>query len=145
MSVALDDKDEALLSELERNARASVVDLARRIGLSRSATQERLARLERSGAIAGYTVRRGGMAGGRRAHAWLTVRYADSVSCAQIMPRLRHMDDVRAAYALSGDLDLLVEVETDGTAALERVAEAIRAVPGVARVTSHMVLAAHRD
>ena len=35
-----------LLRELQRNARASIADLGRRIGLSASATAERLRRLE---------------------------------------------------------------------------------------------------
>jgi len=54
--MVLDDKDERLLQALERNSRASVVDLARRIGLSRSATQERLGKLESAGIIARYTI-----------------------------------------------------------------------------------------
>src|ERR1700760_1146629 len=45
-----------LLRELQRNARASIADLGRRIGLSASATAERLRRLEEAGVIRGYTV-----------------------------------------------------------------------------------------
>jgi Lrp/AsnC family transcriptional regulator, leucine-responsive regulatory protein len=77
---ALDDKDEALLLALERDARASVVALAREIGLSRSATQERLGRLERSGAIAGYTVLRGRADGRARLNACLMIRHGQGGS-----------------------------------------------------------------
>ncbi|WP_080606022.1 MULTISPECIES: AsnC family transcriptional regulator [Sinorhizobium] len=48
----LDEKDLKLISLLRRNARAPIVALARHIGLSRSATQDRMARLEGSGAMA---------------------------------------------------------------------------------------------
>mgnify|MGYP001765051926 CR=1 FL=1 len=58
MSRKQDETDRKILSLLAENGRQSVKELARRIGLSRSATQERLARLEREGAIAGYTIRR---------------------------------------------------------------------------------------
>jgi Lrp/AsnC family transcriptional regulator, leucine-responsive regulatory protein len=142
--LALDEKDEALLAALGRNARASVVDLARQIGLSRSATQDRLARLERTGAIAGYTVRRGSITSRPRLHAWLLVRYKDAVKCAHIVPQLRRERGVMAIFTLSGDPDVLVEVEADNTAELDALADRLRAIPGIARVTSHIVLAAHR-
>lgn len=142
--MTLDKKDEALLSALGRNARASVVDLARRIGLSRSATQDRIARLERNGAIAGYTVRLGSTSSRPRLHAWLLVRYKDAVKCAHIVPQLRREREVTAVYTLSGDPDVLVEIEADDTGQLDALADRLRAIPGIARVTSHVVLAAHR-
>jgi DNA-binding Lrp family transcriptional regulator len=143
--LTLDEKDEALLAALDRNARASVVDLARRIGLSRSATQDRLARLERGGAIAGYTLRRGSTSSRSRLHAWLLVRYKDTVKCAHIVPQLQRERDVSAVFTLSGDLDVLVEVEADDTGQLDSLADRLRSIPGIARVTSHIVLAAHRS
>src|SRR5690606_22974229 len=52
----IDDIDRLLISLLSANARQPAALLARRLGLSRSAVQERLKRLERDGVIAGYTV-----------------------------------------------------------------------------------------
>ncbi len=52
----LDDHGRKLLDELRRDARASFADLGRRIGLSASATAERLRRMEDAGIIRGYTV-----------------------------------------------------------------------------------------
>jgi Lrp/AsnC family leucine-responsive transcriptional regulator len=143
--LTLDEKDEALLASLGRNARASVVELARTIGLSRSATQDRLARLERTGVVLGYTVRRGSTSSRSRLHAWLQVRYKDEVKCTHIVPQLRRERAVTALFTLSGDPDVLVEVETDDTAQLDSLADRLRAIPGIARVTSHIVLAAHRS
>lgn len=142
--MTLDEKDEALLAALGRNARATVVDLARRIGLSRSATQDRLARLEREGVIVGYTVRRGSTSSRSRLHAWLQIRYMDGVKCAHIVPQLRRERDVTSIFTLSGDPDVLAEVEADDIAVLDSLADRLRSIPGIARVTSHVVLAAHR-
>lgn len=55
-SDAIDSYDRKLLKELQENARLSYADLGRRIGLSPSATAERLRRLEEGGIIEGYTV-----------------------------------------------------------------------------------------
>jgi Lrp/AsnC family leucine-responsive transcriptional regulator len=54
---ALDEIDRALLAALAGDARASVSDLARQIGLSAPSTSERMRKLEAQGVIGGYTVR----------------------------------------------------------------------------------------
>ena len=50
----LDDTDRRLLSELQQDARLTLAELGRRVGLSSPAVAERLARLERDGVILGY-------------------------------------------------------------------------------------------
>lgn len=140
---ALDDKDEALILALERDARASVVALARDIGLSRSATQERLGRLQRSGAIAGYTVLRGRADVRTRLSACLMIRHGPGGSCARTVAPLKKIPEVRSIQALAGDPDLLVQVSAVDAADLGRVADAVRALPGVGEVTTHVVLADH--
>ena len=46
-----------------------------------------------------------------------------------------------AAHALAGDLDLLVEVSAADAGDLDRIAAAIRSLPVVAEVVTHVVLA----
>ncbi|MCB8823393.1 Lrp/AsnC family transcriptional regulator [Microvirga rosea] len=139
----LDEKDELLLLALERNARASVVTLARKIGLSRSATQERLFRLEREGVIQGYTVRLGQRTGAQRIRAWLLVSHTKYGSCAKTVPILQRIPEVRSAFSIAGDIDLLVEVTAGSIADLDRVRSRIRETPGVSDVATHIVLTAH--
>jgi Lrp/AsnC family leucine-responsive transcriptional regulator len=50
----IDDINRKLLTELQDDARLTVAELGRRVGLSSPAVAERLQRLERSGAIMGY-------------------------------------------------------------------------------------------
>jgi DNA-binding Lrp family transcriptional regulator len=138
--MALDDKDEKLLRALERNARASVVDLARRIGLSRSATQERLGRLERRGIIAGYTIVRA-TAPASAVEALLLAQHEPGVSCARITPELRKIGEVKSIHALAGDPDLAIWVRAGDTVALDQVAARIRSLPGIASVSTHVALA----
>ena len=53
-NMALDATNRLLIAELQRDARLSIAELGRRVGLSSPAVAERLARLEQSGAITGY-------------------------------------------------------------------------------------------
>ena len=50
----LDDTNLALLDELQTDARLSLAELGRRVGLSPPAVAERLQRLERDGVVRGY-------------------------------------------------------------------------------------------
>lgn len=52
----LDDRNQKLLSALLKTPRASITELARRVGLSAPATRERMLRLEESGVIKGWHV-----------------------------------------------------------------------------------------
>ena len=53
--MTLDDVDVRLLEALQRDGRASYAELGRTVGLSASATTERVRRLEEAGVITGYT------------------------------------------------------------------------------------------
>jgi Lrp/AsnC family transcriptional regulator, leucine-responsive regulatory protein len=50
----IDDTNRRLLAELQENARLSLAELGRRVGLSPPAVAERVQRLERQGVIVGY-------------------------------------------------------------------------------------------
>lgn len=52
----LDDTDVLIITLLSKNARISVADLARQVGMSAPSVNERIKRLEESGVIAGYRV-----------------------------------------------------------------------------------------
>jgi Lrp/AsnC family transcriptional regulator, leucine-responsive regulatory protein len=53
-SLQLDETNLALLAELQLDARLSIAELGRRVGLSAPAVAERLQRLERDGVVRGY-------------------------------------------------------------------------------------------
>jgi Lrp/AsnC family transcriptional regulator, leucine-responsive regulatory protein len=53
----IDDLNRKLLVELQDNARLTLAELGRRVGLSPPAVAERLARLEEEGVITGYSAR----------------------------------------------------------------------------------------
>jgi Lrp/AsnC family leucine-responsive transcriptional regulator len=55
-SQPLDETDQALIAALSENARQSLADLARKVGLSGPSVAERLRRLEEAGPVNGYTV-----------------------------------------------------------------------------------------
>lgn len=50
----LDKKDEIIMDMLSRNARVAVTEIAKKIGISNTATKKRIGRMEKNGIIRGY-------------------------------------------------------------------------------------------
>ena len=138
----MDDRDKLLLTLLRRDARRSIVALARDLNLSRSATQERLAKLQSSGAIAGFTVVEGTPAGARQS-AYLMVMFDPGYRCAQIVPKLKHIPSIGLIHSLTGPIDLVIRVDGESVAEFESTRSAVAAIPGIKSVSTSVVLERH--
>jgi len=134
---ALDPLDLQLLALLEMDGRMSHARLARRVGRSRSAIQERIERLERLGHIAGYTIRRGIRTPEVKAYLLVSASGAthDALAAA-----LQALPEVRVCDSVTGELDLIVQVQARDIAGVDRVRAAISALPGVARTRTALVM-----
>lgn len=134
----MDDKDRLLLSLLRRDARRPVVALARDLGLSRTATQDRLAKLHASGAITRFTIVEGD--GSARESAYLMVRLEKGFRCGQIAPKVRAVSTVEAIHSVTGAVDMIVRVASEHVDGIEKARAEIAGLAGVAEVTTHVVL-----
>lgn len=134
-----DEIDQRLLRLLEADAREPTASLARKVGLSRSSVQERLARLVRDGIIQGFTLRLGAPAAPRRfaAHVFISLeaRQGDRVHQA-----LRLRPEVKRCHSVAGEFDALALVECDSASELDGLLDAIGRLPGVRRTQSAIVL-----
>ncbi|ETX27411.1 Lrp/AsnC family transcriptional regulator [Roseivivax isoporae] len=125
----IDETDAELMRLLAGNARLPVATLARRLGLARTTVQARIERLERDGAIAGYTLRRGAAA---RAAIRATVLVSiEPRAAAGVLTRLRALRGVEACHTTSGRFDMILEVAADSTAELDRTLDEIGDAQGV--------------
>ncbi len=137
----MDQLDRELLDALRGDARLSMADLGRRVGLSRTAVLARVRRLERDGAIRGY-------------HADVAVdQAADHVArvgvvlstpnVAGYVRRVLAVPEVTGAESVAGDYDLLVRVAAPSAADLDRVLNLLASWRETVRTTSFVVLAEH--
>lgn len=140
----MDERDRLLVDLLRRDARRPIVALARDLNLSRSATQERLAKLLSSGIIDGFTVREGRKAGSRQS-AYLMVSFEAGCRCAQIVPRLQRIASIAMIHSVTGPIDLVVRVDATDVAGIEKCRSAVAAIPGIASVSTSVVLERHVD
>jgi DNA-binding Lrp family transcriptional regulator len=135
-----DDIDRALLALLRENARAPTAQLARRLGVSRTTVQSRLQRLERRGAIVGYTVVVPDEAEAALVRAHVLITLAPKRAAA-IDAELRRIPEVRVLHSVSGPFDLIAIVAARSIGELDALIDRIGALDGVERTTSAIVLA----
>jgi len=139
----LDDLDRRLLAELTADARLTQVALAARVGLSRSAVQARIKRLEREGAILGYTLRLG-LESKPGVRAYLLVR-GNGPSHDRAVRILESFPEVRVADSVSGDIDLVLQLEAERLEDLNRVRDEVARLPGIASTQTLLVMAPRFD
>ena len=134
----LDDLDRRLIEELSLDARLTQVALAARIGLSRSAVQERLKRLEREGVILGYTLRLG-QAPPAGLRAYLLVKDSGP-SHERALRALEGFPEVRRADSVAGEIGLVLQLEVASVEGLNRVRDEVAKLPGVSSTQTLLVM-----
>ncbi|HET7103148.1 MAG TPA: Lrp/AsnC family transcriptional regulator [Terracidiphilus sp.] len=120
----LDAHGRRLLDELQANARLSVAELARRIGLSATATAERMKQMEEMGIVHGYTVHIDRESMGLEVMAFIRM------SCGgqhyhRLMDYVQTLEEVRECHHLTGGDDFLLKVTTTNMSDLEALIEAL--------------------
>lgn len=142
MDDTLDALDRRLLALLRADARLSTATLARRLHVSRGTVQNRMARLERGGIVAGYTVRlRNEDEPGIRAITLIEVRGAATDA---VVAALRRIPEALQVHSTNGRWDLVVELRAADLPAFDRVLRDLRSIDGVANSESNLLLTAYR-
>lgn len=127
----LDSLDRNLISVLRRDGRAPISKLADILGVSRGTVQNRLNRLEESGAILGFTVRASEASDESRISAVMLVEVAGK-STDEVIRRLRGMPELIKIHTTNGAWDLVAEISTDSLGAFDRILAEVRMIEGVA-------------
>lgn len=138
------DADRSLIALLRDNARASTAELARRLGVSRTTVQSRLERLEKSGVIAGYSVKLSPDYERNLVRAHILVTALPKLS-ASVEAVLRRIPEVRTLHSVSGNFDMIIIVEAPSVRDLDALIDRIGALEGVERTLSSIILSTQID
>ena len=139
-----DDLDRRLILLLQANARDSTATLARKLGVARTTVVARLARLEASGRIVGYTARLGGDEAGRSVQAFVGITVSPKAG-REVVKRLTELPELRQLASVSGEFDYMALLRADTTARLDALLDEIGEIDGVLRTHSSVVLALRVD
>jgi len=121
---------------LARDGRMSFTDLARSTGLSVSAAQQRVRRLEQRGVIRGYAALISPDAAGLPLTAFISIKPFDPSAPDDAPQRLAHLSAIEACHSVAGEESYILKVRVAAPAALELLLQEIRAAANVSTRTT---------
>lgn len=133
-----DRTDKRILALLEKNARMTAAAIGREIGLSRTAVQDRISRMEADGTIQGYrVVAADNSAGLVRALIFVTIAERP---CDKALRWLASLEGVISVHSLAGELDAVATVIVPSVAELSSLNDRIGKSALISRAYSQVIL-----
>jgi DNA-binding Lrp family transcriptional regulator len=139
----MDDLDRQLVALLRGNARLPAATIARSLRVARGTVQNRIAKLERDGVIAGYTVRLATPDEGRRITALMLIA-VEGNNVEKVLRSLRGDAAVAMLHTTNGRWDIIAELHADTLEEFDRVLSRIRRIEGVANSETNLLLSTHK-
>ena len=125
-----------IVALLARDGRMSFTELARRTGLSVSAAQQRVRRLEQRGVIKGYGAVISAEDIGLPLTAFVSIKPFDPAAPDDSPDRLKHLVAIEACHSVAGDANYILKVRVASPGALEDLLQEIRAAANVSTHTT---------
>lgn len=139
----MDKFDLAILSVLQRDARASLQDISAAVGLSTTPCWTRIKKMENEGVIQGYTVRidPAAVGFGESVIVQVTLESHSDETLVEFGRMLEEIPEVIEAYLVSGDYDYYIRIAVRDTRDYERLLrEKLYRIPGIRHSRSSFVL-----
>ncbi|GAA5219014.1 Lrp/AsnC family transcriptional regulator [Corallincola platygyrae] len=140
--------NDRILHELTRDARITNAELAERIGLSASACLRRVQELEREGVIKGYRAKLNSLKLGKGFAAYVAVGLSEHTKEAQLTfeQAIIQSPDVLECHNVTGPYEYLLRVETNDLTAYKSFhTDVLGMIPGVATISTHVVMGSPKD
>lgn len=122
----MEDLDRRILELLSSDGRMSYTDIGRATGLSTSAAQQRVRRLEQRGVIEGYAVRINPSALGHHLTAFVSLAPFDPAQPDDAAEKLAALPEVESCYSVAGESNYVLKVRVTSPEHLETVLNDIR-------------------
>jgi Lrp/AsnC family leucine-responsive transcriptional regulator len=142
----LDDRDRRILALIQRDAKLPQAEIARRVGLSAAAVNERLKKLENAGVIRGFAALVDPHAVGVPVTAFVEVFIEHPRLEPGFIERVRKTDEVQECHYVTGEFSLLLKVRVADMAALQKLLiEELNACEGVRQTRTVIVLSTLKE
>ncbi|MFZ1662226.1 MAG: Lrp/AsnC family transcriptional regulator [Paracoccaceae bacterium] len=139
----MNDTDQQIIAELRRDGRASLSDLAARLGLARATVRARMERLQARGEIVGFTVLTRSDVSATPVRGLMMIAI-EGRGTERIIARLTGMPEVIAVHSTNGRWDLIAELGTRTLEELDLVLQKVRGYEGVLASETSLLLNTRR-
>jgi Lrp/AsnC family transcriptional regulator, leucine-responsive regulatory protein len=141
----LDTIDLQIIATLQELGRIPLVKLGEQVGLSAPSVIERVKKLEDGGVITGYHACVDARQMGKDVTAFIGVSIGHPRSIGTFEETVDRIEEVLECHHITGEHTVLVKVKTCNTATLEDLIKTIRAIDGVTRTETMVVLSTHTE
>ncbi len=128
--------DRQIIAEISQDARATLAQLSEAVGLSTSAVQSRLRRLESRGVISGYRPILDAEALGKPLAAFIELTPLDPAQPDNAPELLEHISEIEACHSIAGNASYMLFVRVASPRALEELVNGIRLTANVSTHTT---------
>src|SRR3954454_6403248 len=128
--------DRQILALLARDGRMSYTDIGKETGLSTSAAQKRVRRLEQRGVIKGYRAILDSSELGLMVTAFVAIKPFDPGQADDAPDRLQEIEEIVSCYSVAGDASYLLKVQAQSMSHLESLLGRIRSAGKVSTQTT---------
>jgi Lrp/AsnC family leucine-responsive transcriptional regulator len=143
-SAVIDDIDREILRTLERDGRATVVEVAKAVALSQNATADRIRRLVHAGVIGGFAAEISAEALGLRLQAYIDVKLRSGCAADDFERSLDGVPGLLECVLTTGSSDYMLRVACRDENDLVRFTEYLRTTAGAAETLSRIILRERR-
>ena len=142
----MDSLDYRILDLLQRDGRATQLEVSRTVGLSQPAVAERIRKLEERGVITGYTARVDASKLGKDITAFIGVSIEHPKFFDGFARKVLAMPEVLEAHRVAGQDSYILKVRTRNTKTLDTLlVETLRTISGVTRTHTTIVLTSIKE
>jgi Lrp/AsnC family leucine-responsive transcriptional regulator len=141
----LDELDVQLLDALQRNARSTFAELGSLVGLKAPAVHDRVKRLEQRGFIQRYSAQLDAKRLGLQLTAFVSLYTAPDCNYDEFTRALGEMPEVCEVHSVAGEETFICKVVTGSTEHLDDLLARLKAMPGMARTRTTIVLTTPYD
>jgi len=142
----MDNLDYRILDMLQRDGRATQLEIARAINLSQPATAERIRKLEDRGVITGYTARVDATKLGKDITAFIGVTIEHPKYFENFAQKVMQLPEILEAHRVAGQDSYILKVKTSTTKSLDQLlVETLRTIDGVTRTHTTIVLTSIKE
>lgn len=141
----MESTDQQILALLARDGRMSYTDIGRETGLSTSAAQQRVRRLEQRGVISGYRAVVDPAALGRTLTAFISIRPLDPSQDEATPSKVEAIPEVTSCWSVAGSASYMLLVQVQDPSELDHLLTRIRTEAQVTTETTIVLTTFFKD
>ena len=135
----MDKFDQKIVNLLTENSRRSLADIGDKIGLSRTAVNDRVQRLQKSGEIEAFTIKLKAQDSSNLISVYFQLTFRPFI-LNTIITQLINIPEIKQAHSLTGDTDLILYIQAGSMGRVNDIRERLSQLDSLDKIQTFTAL-----